>query len=107
MTRTAELYDRLHAVSEDMVAAAQANDWDRLASLEDEMTATRDALQHDSEAPDDDAELVRRAERIAAILENHREVRRHVDPWMDSTRKLLGSGRRDRKVRSAYGAPPR
>lgn len=108
MLTTQQLYEVLHEVSEQMVSAAHANDWDRLSALDAEMTAARENLQRTAERESiDDGALVRRAALIAAILENNREVRRHVDPWMASTRKLFSSGERDRAVRAAYGAPPR
>lgn len=108
MDTTIKLYESMQAVSTEMVAAARANDWDRLVELEHRMSATRDEIARtDSAARIADSELLRRAELIANILENNREVRRHVDPWMASTRKLLGSGERDRAVRAAYGASSR
>lgn len=108
MNTTQELYEALGKVSASMVEAARANDWDRLAALEAEMTTTREAL---ASRPDptglDDGELLRRAALITTILENNREVRRHVEPWMQSARKLFKSGERERTVRAAYGVSPR
>lgn len=108
MSTTPELYEALADISGRMVEAAHANDWDRLAALDAEMTATRDTI---ARQPDNgavgDAELLRRAALIGIILENNREVRRHVEPWMASVRKLFGSGERERSVRAAYGASPR
>lgn len=109
MSATQHLYEALGEVSRRMVEAARANDWDRLAALDAEMTAAREAIArsepHGSDV--DDAELVHRARLIAGILEDHREVRRHVDPWMASASRLLGGSRRDRAVRAAYGMPQR
>lgn len=108
MPSTQELYEALGRVSHDMVAAARANDWDRLAELDRQMTATREAIARQPEdGALDDAALLRRAALISAILQNNGEVRRHVDPWMASTRKLLASGERERTVRAAYGVAAR
>lgn len=108
MNTTHELYEALGKVSASMVEAARANDWDRLAALEAEMTATREALASQPEpAGLDDGEVLRRAALITTILENNREVRRHVEPWMQSARKLFTSGERERTVRAAYGVSPR
>jgi|SRR5690554_5564951 len=108
MPDTQALYETLGRVSADMVEAARANDWDRLTELDRQMTAAREALarQPESGTPDD-ATLLRRAALITTILENNREVRRHVDPWMASARRLLTSGERERSVRAAYGVAPR
>lgn len=108
MRNTQELYEALGRVSESMVDAARANDWDRLAELDRQMTATREAIAGQPEQGTlDDAELLRRAALITAILENNREVRRHVEPWMASARKLFTSGERERNVRAAYGVAQR
>lgn len=108
MRTTQDLYEALGTVSRNMVEAARANDWDRLAELDAEMTATREAIASQPESGVlDDAALLRRAALITAILENNREVRRHVEPWMQSVRKMLGSGQRERSVRAAYGVSPR
>lgn len=108
MSTTQELYEALGEVSTSMVEAARANDWDRLAALDAEMTATREALARQPEVAGlDDRALLRRAALITAILENNREVRRHVEPWMQSARTLLTSGERERSLRAAYGVAQR
>uniref|UniRef100_A0ABX1PH57 Flagellar protein FliT n=2 Tax=Aromatoleum anaerobium TaxID=182180 RepID=A0ABX1PH57_9RHOO len=96
-------------LSNGMVEAAQANDWDRLVALEHEMADIRAELMRI--APDGrqaadltEADAARKASLITAMLRNDEEIRRHVEPWLASTRKLLGSAQRDRAVRSAYGA---
>lgn len=108
MRNTQELYEALGRISSHMVEAARANDWDRLAELDRQMTATREAIAAQADSTTlDDAELLRRAALITAVLENNREVRRHVEPWMASARKLFTSGERERNVRAAYGVAQR
>ncbi|KON80236.2 flagellar protein FliT [Azoarcus sp. PA01] len=92
-----------------MVEAAQANDWDRLVALEHEMAAIRVELMRieaDGRQPAEqsEADAARKAALITAMLRNDEEIRRHVEPWLASTRKLLAGAQRDRAVRSAYGA---
>lgn len=102
-------FEALHAQSLRMVAAAQANDWDRLAEIEREMAQLRDhilAQQGNADASPtlDPATARRKAELIAAMLAHDAEVRRHVEPWLASARKLLTSNKRGRAARAAYAA---
>lgn len=103
------LFESMHVLSTAMVAAAQANDWDRLAALELQMSEIRKNAIHAERSgtqaiPVDEAAAERMRSLISAMLENDCEIRRHVEPWLASTRKLLSSGIRDRAVRAAYGA---
>lgn len=104
--RKLALLERLHEVSMHMAEAAHANDWDRLATLEAEQAGVRREAQQsdDNTQPADAATSERMAALIRATLENDAEVRRHVEPWMSSARKLLASGNTGRAMRAAYGA---
>ena len=102
-------FESMSTLSGAMVEAAQANDWDQLVVLEHEIAAIRVELMRIE--PDDrpsagltEADAARKAALITAMLRNDAEIRRHVEPWLASTRELLGSAHRDRAVRSAYGA---
>ncbi|WP_407278255.1 flagellar protein FliT [Aromatoleum evansii] len=101
------LYESMSTVSAAMVEAARANDWDRLVTLEREMAALRDEIMRTTSASHEalgNAEAARKAELIAAMLEDDVEIRKHVEPWLASVRKLLSGNVRDRAVRAAYGA---
>jgi len=105
---TISLFESMAAVSAGMVDAARANDWDRLATLEGEMAAVRDELMRiESDGQQAEAlsegEQLRKATLAAQMLDNDREIRRHVEPWLASTRKLLSGSSRERAVRAAYG----
>ncbi|MCC4115900.1 flagellar protein FliT [Aromatoleum toluclasticum] len=107
MASPLSLFESMSVVSATMVEAAQANDWDRLVTLEREMAALRDEIMRTAGASREDlgnAEAARKAELIATMLENDAEIRRHVEPWLASVRKLLSGNARDRAVRAAYGA---
>jgi flagellar protein FliT len=107
---TLPLFESMHALSIGMVEAARANAWEQLAALEEEMAHLRheamrlDAQQDPAAAPLSPEDARHKAELISQMLENDREVRTHVEPWLESTRKLLSAGVRDRAVRAAYGA---
>lgn len=101
------LYESMSTVSAAMLDAARANDWDRLVTLEREMAALRDEIMRTTGAspePLDTTAAARKAELIAAMLEDDVEIRKHVEPWLASVRKLLSGAARDRAVRTAYGA---
>ena len=107
MASPLSLYESMSTVSAAMVEAARANDWDRLIALERDMAALRDEIMRAAGAlqePLGAAEAARKAELIAAMLENDVEIRQHVEPWLASVRKLLSGAARDRAVRTAYGA---
>lgn len=106
---TLALFESMSILSAGMLEAAQANDWDRLVVLEHEMADIRaEVMRTDPDgrqaADQSEADAARKASLITAMLGNDEEIRRHVEPWLASTRKLLGSAQRDRAVRSAYGA---
>lgn len=100
------LLDRYQA----MAAAALANDWERLASLEQEAAALREAArlaankaEPDLSTLDAETKAAMQA-RIEQILALDGEIRSHTDPFLASVRKLLGSGRQREALRQAYGA---
>ena len=104
-----ELIETMSVLSTRMVDAARATEWDQLVALERDMAAIRvklvrlDATGRQGDELSD-AEQTHRMSLIASILDNEREIRRHVDPWLESTRKLLAGTVQDRAVRAAYGA---
>lgn len=99
-------YERMDALSGAMVRAAQAQDWDRLADLEHEVAALRDALAL-RDVPPDSLSALERTRKVALIhriLDNDAEVRRHTEPWMEHVRRLLAGAHATRSVARAYGA---
>lgn len=103
------LLESMAGVSATMVEAARANDWDRLTGLERESAKLRDALIRLESGGQPQAELTeaqrqRKALLLSRLLDDDREIRTHVKPWLDSTRKLLSGSVRERALRTAYGA---
>lgn len=99
-----ELYQQMSALSADMVAAAQTQDWDRLVELERAVSALRDKLMTDDGGNLDENERTAKAALIQRILDDDAEIRRHTEPWMEHVRKFLGDGARQRQIEKAYGA---
>ncbi len=103
------LYEQMSELSARMVEAARDNDWSRLGSLQEKMSALRDELQlidpPGGPLPTlSEAERLHKVKLIKRILAHDREVRVHTEPWMESVRALLGGGARGRAMRAAYGA---
>ncbi|MCK9261019.1 MAG: flagellar protein FliT [Azoarcus sp.] len=95
---------QLLSLYEAMAAAARANDWDQVAALEHDAADLRKSAQNTSNgtvlSADEQHTL---AGNIRSILELDREIRTHVEPALESTRKLLSTTVRDKAVRNAYG----
>ncbi len=103
MNASIDSLQRMAELSERMLDAADAADWDRLVELEREMKQARDQAGVGAEH-DDDATLLYKARLVERMLSNQQRILRQVRPWMDETRELLANGSRDRAVRAAYGA---
>ncbi|MFZ5464031.1 MAG: flagellar protein FliT [Pseudomonadota bacterium] len=99
-----QMYETMSALSAQMVAAAQANDWERLVALEKDCAGLARHLQGAEPLALSAEERGRKAELIRRILSDDAEVRRHTEPWMEHVRQFLGGAARERKVRDAYGA---
>lgn len=102
------LYETMSQLSAQMARAAQQNDWDRLVALEQDVAHLRDALPPlaaggRAVVPLSPEQRERKLQLIRRILADDAEVRRHTEPWMDSVRRFLGAGVRERCVRQAYG----
>ncbi len=102
---TLALYESMSAISTQMVEAASACDWERLAALEKDCAGLARHLEAGGEPIRlSDAEKTRKRDLIRRILADDAEVRRHAEPWMEQVRQFLGGGARERSVRRAYGA---
>jgi flagellar protein FliT len=101
------VYKQMQAISAQMVSAAQANEWDRLVALETSITDLRNRLINGEDVDPlalTESQSVQKAAFIRQILENDAEIRRHVEPWMDTVRQFLGSQSQRRKMQHAYAA---
>lgn len=100
-------FEAMLQLSQQMVDAAIANDWDRLVALEKAEAELRASLQSSPHASNDTIPS-QDHERIAALIRtiqaNHAKVHDNVAPWLDSVRHLLAQENRERSVRERYGA---
>lgn len=87
-----KLYEEISTLSQSMVNAAQANNWDRLVELECRVAALRNKLiASDASLALSTPELLHKQGLIQQILEDDAEIRRHTEPWMERVRQFLGA----------------
>lgn len=97
------LYQALADQYTAMAEAASANNWERLMQLELEARTMRERIET-TPAGVPYVQRERVAVLIARILELDAAVRIHVEPYLESTRKLLAETMQGNNVRKAYGA---
>lgn len=98
------LYEAVAEITDQMLAAARAGDWDQLTELESRCFNHVQTLK-DGEAPV--ALSGRTRERKVAIihkiLADDREIRNLTEPWMAQLSALINSSSTERKLSNAYG----
>ncbi len=85
------LLEDMRQLSSHMVEAARANDWDRLVTLENDVSMLRRRMSDNDEPASTPAERARKVHLIKEILAHDAEVRRHVEPWMQQVKVFLGT----------------
>lgn len=101
------VYKNVALISDGMLHAAQARDWELLEKLEHDCTQQVESLrQHDSQSdinPELKAEKIRV---IKTILANDKAIREITEPWMAELTTLLKSNRTNRQLSQTYGNNP-
>ena len=99
------VYTTMAKLTGQMVAAAEAGDWDRLTLLEQRCAAhTRTLKEQEPPQPLRGAERERKIELIRQMLVDDRRIRDLTMPWMAQLSALIGHTRTERRVVNAYGA---
>ncbi len=100
-----DLYEEICALSQRMVNAARANDWNSLVELEHRVAVLRDELMaNDENLSLSMSELLHKHGLIQQILEDDAEIRRHTEPWMERVRQFLGAQNHHPQAHPAYAA---
>lgn len=100
-------FRQMSSLSEQMLAAAQANDWDRLVATEKQLAVQREQLRRDAPGIDNTLSTREREQLeqlIQGMISNDAKIREIVEPWLGSVRQLLSRGSRERDLRSSYGS---
>jgi flagellar protein FliT len=98
------LYETVSAITDQMLAAARAGDWDRLIALETHCARHVQTLQDGEQPiPLTGAVRERKVKIIHKILADDREIRDLTEPWMAQLASLINSTSTERKLANAYG----
>lgn len=106
--RIIEQYERIRDVTEGMLAAARAADWDRLVELEQQCSRHFSELVRVDDAGRAErspAFRQRKAKLIREVLAADAEIRNLIDPWLAELQSLLGTAGRERRLDAAYSVP--
>lgn len=99
------LYASMADITEQMLHAARAGDWDRVTALETHCASHVATLKND-EAPIalSGADRTRKVALIQQILADDREIRDIAQPWMANLSALMNSAGTEQKLSQAYRA---
>jgi flagellar protein FliT len=99
----ASLYEAMVGITDQMLAAATANDWDRLVQLEHQCAACVRQLKDNGDSPLAGHERVRKANAIRKMLDSDRKIRDLTQPWMAKLQAMISNKSVERRVARAYG----
>jgi flagellar protein FliT len=98
------LYEAMVGITNQMLAAATANDWDRLATLELQCAACVRQLKANGDGqPLAGQERVRKVDAIRRMLAADRQIRDLTQPWMAKLSAMINNKGNERRVARAYG----
>lgn len=98
-------YEEVLLLSEQMLEAARAGNWDAMSELQQVYVAEVDQLRALGPQPAPSAEeRTRRYRLLERILAHDAAIRQIVMPQMSQLEVLLGSSRRKQELVRAYGA---
>ncbi len=92
----------LLTIYETMVETARSHDWDRLAEIERQAAALRDAAAARPSVPVDEEEVDALAGLLVRIQRLDHEIRSMVEPAREQARQQLAVEVKGRAVREAY-----
>jgi flagellar protein FliT len=98
------VYEAMVVLTEQMLAAAQASDWDALVVLEQRCAAyVRQLKEADPPVALDRANRERKVEAIRKMLDDDRKIRDLTMPWMARLSAMINHAGTERRLASAYG----
>ena len=98
-------YAAVAEITGQMLAAAEAGDWDHLAVLERECTAHVDLLKREEAAAElNPSGRQAKIDCIRRILADDRKIRDLTMPWMAQLSALINNSGTQRRLANAYGS---
>jgi len=99
----ASLYEAMVGITDQMLAAAAASDWDRLQQLERQCAACVRQLKDNGDGPLAGQERVRKVNAIRKMLDSDRKIRDLTQPCMTKLQAITNNKTVERRVARAYG----
>lgn len=98
------VYEAMVGITDQMLAAANASDWDRLADLELQCAACVRQLKANGDGqPLAGQERVRKVDAIRRMLAADRQIRDLTQPWMARLSAMINNKGTERRLARAYG----
>jgi flagellar protein FliT len=99
------VYETMAGITDQMLAAANANDWERLAQLEHQCAACVRQLKANEALgqPLAAAERAKKVTAIRAMLASDRKIRDLTQPWMAKLSAMISNKTVERRIARAYG----
>lgn len=98
-----DLYAKISATTSQMLAAAQEQDWDLLCELEKSCSDYTEKLKAlNANLSVNQMMQNKKMNYIKDILENDRQIREIVSPWMKRLNGLINHSSTERKLTRAY-----
>ena len=102
-SNTIAIYETVAGLTNQMLLAAQQQDWDTLAELEKSCAEHVESLKNvDEKLPIASDARERKIASIKHILANDREIRNLVSPWMVRLNTLISSYHTESKLTRTY-----
>ncbi len=98
-----DTYETMAVITDQMLCAANDNDWDRLAELEQQCALHVRQLKAHEPQPLAGAERVKKVDAIRRMLAADRQIRDLAAPWMAQLSALISNTTTERRVARAYG----
>jgi flagellar protein FliT len=99
------VYEAMVGITDQMLAAAAASDWDRLIQLEQQCSACVHQLKANGDGqPLAAQERVRKLNAIRSMLASDRKIRDLTQPWMAKLSALINNNATERRLARAYGS---
>ncbi|MCA1322583.1 flagellar protein FliT [Herbaspirillum sp. alder98] len=98
------LYESVAQLTDQMLAAARANDWELLASLEEQSGTYIATLRNlEDHVQLSEQHRNRKVEIIRKVLEDDRDIRNLTEPGLRRLSALIQSNQTEQKLLNTYG----
>jgi flagellar protein FliT len=98
------VYEAMAGITDQMLAAAAANDWERVVQLEQQCNACVRQLKAGGDGrPLAAPERERKVNAIRKMLDSDRRIRDLTQPWMARLSALMNNNVTERRLARAYG----